>query len=99
VNRTSIGLATCLMAAVKVGCGTATASQPAIGGHTTVGGRTVQTPGIATHGPASPSPAGTGALLGCRGSVLGGQGLVIRMAGNGKTHGVRVGQQVEVCQG
>ena len=73
-----------------------TALQPVTGGHTTVGGHTVQTPGAASHGPASPGPAGTGAPLGCRSAVPGGQVLLITMAGNAKTYCVRVGQQVEV---
>lgn len=96
MNRTSIGLATCLVAAVTAGCGTVTASQPVTGGHTTVGGHTVQTPGTASRGPASPGPAGTGAPLGCRSAVPGGQVLLITMSGNAKTYCVRVGQQVEV---
>ena len=50
MNRVSIGLVTCLVAAVTAGCGTVTASQPVTGGPTTAAGQTGQAPGTAVHG-------------------------------------------------
>ncbi len=95
MNRMSIGLATLFVAAVTAGCGTVTASQPAVGGNPTAG-HTGQTPATATHGPASAAPAGTAMPAGCNGAAPSGQLLVITMAGNGKTYCMRVGEQVEV---
>jgi hypothetical protein len=102
MNRMTIGLAACL-AAVTAGCGTVTASQQGAGGHTAVPsttGRTSQTPGTASHGPASARPASTGPAgyglsAGCPGGVSP-QGLVITLAGNGKTYCVRVGEKLDV---
>jgi hypothetical protein len=106
MNRVPIGLATCLVAAVTVGCGTVTASQPVTGAATTAAGHAGQTPRTATRGPAqarptspgptSPRPAGTGVPPGCQGAAPGGPILLITTAGNGKTYCVRVGDQVEV---
>jgi hypothetical protein len=67
MNRLSIGLATCFVAAVTAGCGTVTASQPVAGGHTTgpgTTGRVSQTPDTASRGPASGGPASTGPASG-----------------------------------
>jgi hypothetical protein len=95
MNRMLIGLATFLVAAVTVGCGTVAASQPVAGGPTTAG-HTGQTAAAASRGSASARPAATGTLAGCQGAAPGGQLLVITMAGNGKTYCMRVGQEVEV---
>ena len=103
MNRSSIGLATCFVAAVTAGCGTVTASQPVAGGHTTgpgTTGRVSQTPGTASHGsasgrPASTGPASGGSLAGCSGGVSA-QGLRITLASNGKTYCVRAGAELDV---
>jgi hypothetical protein len=103
MNRLSIGLATCFVAAVTAGCGTVTASQPVAGGHTTgpgTTGRVSQTPGTASRGPANGRPASTGpasggSLAGCSGGVSA-QGLMITLASNGKTYCVRAGAELDV---
>ena len=95
MNRMSIGLATCFVAAVTAGCGTVTASQPTAGGHPTAG-HTGQAPATATHSPANDQPAATGTPAVCPGTAPAGQLLVITMAGNGKRYCMRVGGQVEV---
>jgi hypothetical protein len=53
VNRVSIGLVMCLVAALTVGCGTVTASQPVTGRGTTATGDTSQPPGTAVQGSAA----------------------------------------------
>jgi hypothetical protein len=108
VNRVSIGLVTCLVAALAAGCGTVTASQPVTGGGTTAAGHTSQAPGTAVQGSptavhgsptavaASRRPANIGAPSGCQSAVPGGPVLLITMAGNGKTYCLRVGERVVV---
>jgi hypothetical protein len=89
MNRILIGLVTCIVATVTVGCGTVAASQPVTGGqttaaaHTTAAGHTGQAPG-------------TGAPSGCHRAAPGGSLLLITMAGNGTTYCMRVGEQVAV---
>lgn len=101
MHRITIRIAACFVAAVTAGCGTVTASQPGTGGHTVAPGttgRVSQTPGtghgLASGHPASTGPAG-GSVAGCTGGVAT-QGLMITLAGNGKTYCMRVGEKLDV---
>ena len=79
MHRISAGLATCLVAAVTVGCGTAQAGQPGSQGHTNA---------PATAGSPGQQP-GSRLASGCQGAGPDGsaaQTLVITLAGNGKTY-------------
>jgi hypothetical protein len=108
MNRVSIGLATCLVAAVTAGCGTVTASQPAAGGSTATARHAGQVPASAVHGSpttvngspapvaASRRPPSVGAPPSCQSAVPGAPILLITMAGNGKSYCVRVGERVVV---
>ena len=89
MHRISAGLATCLVAAVTVGCGTAQAGQPGSQGHTNA---------PATAGSPGQQP-GSRLASGCQGGVPAGpavQTLVITLAANGKTYCVRVGGKLRV---
>jgi hypothetical protein len=89
MHRISAGLATCLVAAVTVGCGTVQAGQSGSPGHTNA---------PATAGSPGQQP-GVRAASGCQGAAPAGsaaQTLVITLAGNGKTYCVRVGDKVRV---
>ncbi len=95
MHRLVASLAICLVAAVTVGCGTVTASQP--------GAAAQSTPGPTAHStapasPASPaSPAGAPVPSRCQGSApAAATTLVITLAGNGKTYCVRVGGKLRV---
>src|SRR5487761_1148076 len=89
MHRISAGLATCLIAAATVGCGTAHAGQPGSPGHTgapATAGNPGQQPGVRS-------------ASGCQGAALAGsaaQTLVITLAGNGKTYCVRGGGKLSV---
>jgi hypothetical protein len=88
MHRISAGLATCLVAAVAVGCGTAQAGQPGSPGHTNAPATT-----------ASPGQPGHPVASGCQGAAPAGSAartLVITLAGNGKTYCVRVGDKLSV---
>jgi hypothetical protein len=89
----SAGLATCLVAAVTVGCGTVQAAQPGSAAHTTApaAGTASSQPAVPTAGPASArTPSG------CRGAGPAVKTLVITLAGNEKTYCIRVGGKLSV---
>jgi hypothetical protein len=89
MHRISAGLATCLVAAVTVGCGTAQAGQPRSPGHA----NTPATPGNPGQQP------GARAASSCQGAGPAGsaaQTLVITLADNGKIYCVRVGDKLSV---
>ena len=102
MNRLSIGLATCLVAAVTVGCGTVTASSSGGGAHPTA--TAGQATASAVHATASAAAAtkqsqapstvtaSTGAPSGCQHPAA----EVLTLASNGKTYCVRVGEKFDV---
>ena len=95
--RISAGLATCLVAVVAVGCGTAPAPHPDSGTHTAVPAKARNQdtqPGVSTTGPASARSSSD-----CQSSAPAGptaKTLVITLAGNAKTYCVRVGGTLRV---
>lgn len=90
MHRLVASLATCLVAGLTAGCGTATASNPGPAPHSTASAA----PATST---ASAAPAGARTASGCRGSAPSSAiTLVITLAGNGKTYCVRVGGKLSV---
>jgi hypothetical protein len=94
MHRISAGLATCLVAAVTVGCGTVQAAQPGSATHTAA----PATAGTTSGQPGAPTAGGASARTpsGCRGAGPAVKTLVITLAGNGKTFCVRAGGKLSV---
>jgi hypothetical protein len=96
MHRLVASLATCLVAGLTAGCGTATASNPGPAPHSTASAApaTSTVPATST---APAAPAGARTASGCRGSAPAPAiTLVITLAGNGKTYCVRVGGKLSV---
>ena len=98
----SVGLATCLVAAVAVGCGTVPASHSGSAAHTAAAARAEnpgKTPGVPTAEPTSTGPARAEVPSGCQSPAPAGptvKTIVITLAGNEKTYCVRVGDKLSV---
>jgi hypothetical protein len=102
MNRLSIGLATCLVAAVTVGCGTVTASSSGGGAHPTV--TAGQATASAVHATAAAAatkqsqapgtvPATTGARSGCQHLA---NDTTLTLASNGRSYCIGVGEHFNV---
>jgi len=91
VHRISAGLATCLVAAVTVGCGTVHTGQPGSPGHATAAG----TPATAGHATAAGAPT-TASASPRVASACQAKNSLITQADSGKTYCFRVGDTVDV---
>jgi len=96
MNFRSIGMAICFVAVATAGCGTAHASQPGAGAHTTASA--VYSSASATAAKRNQVSraeiASTAAPASCR--HLAGKSLTLTLASNGKTICVRVGTRIDV---